>query len=208
MGPRKTVQRVQREVLDWVVGHFPRIGLDQRAEGFVSFFREFVPPAARVLDIGGGWGFYVEPLRRSRDCEVTVLDVVEPRFRKAPVVVYGGDKIPFPDQSFDVSLLVTVLHHVPSPEKLLSEARRVTRRFVIVVEDLYRHALGRIWTSLRDTLYTLEFVGHPHQFRKREDWFRCFAGLGFRVASEREIYTSLLGLRILNGIYVLGVENG
>lgn len=190
------------------MGRFPSLGLDRRAENFVSLFKEFIPSSSRVLDIGGGWGFYEEPLRRSRNCEVTVLDVVEPGFRKVPVVVYEGEKIPFPDQSFDVSLLVTVLHHVPDPEKVLREARRVTRRFVIVVEDLYHTALGRIWTVLRDSFYTLEFVGHPRNFRKKEEWFRCFRNLGFGVESEREVYTSLLGIRILNGIFVLRSKDG
>jgi ubiquinone/menaquinone biosynthesis C-methylase UbiE len=134
---------------------------------------------------------------------VTVLDVVEPRFKKVPVVTYAGDKIPFGDQSFDVSLLITVLRHVASPEKVLAEAKRVTRNLVIVVEDLYRHSLGRIWTILRDTFYTLEFVGHPRQFRTKEEWLRCFRNLGFRVEAVKEIHTSLLGIRILNGIFVL-----
>lgn len=202
------IRKAQRRSLDWLVGHFPGAGLDRRAENFVSLFKEFIPPGAGVLDIGGGWGFYVEPLRRAQNCRVTVLDVVEPAFRKAPVVTYEGEQIPFPDQSFDVSLLVTVLHHVRFPEKVLAEAKRVSRRLVIVVEDLYHHWAGRLWTILRDSFYTLEFVGHPRQFRRKEEWHECFETLGFRIASEKEIYTFLLGIRILNGIFFLSTENG
>lgn len=201
------IRAIQRESLDWVVGHFAQAALERRAENFVSLFGQFVPCRAKVLDIGGGWGFYAEPLRRARDCEVTILDIVEPGFRKAPVTTYAGERIPFPDRSFEVSLLVTVLHHVPVPEKVLAEARRVTRRSVIVVEDLYRHRLGRGWTVLRDTFFTLEWVGHPRQFRKKEEWRRSFEGLGFQVVSEKEVYTSLGGVRILNGIFVLNTNH-
>ena len=207
MSVETQIRTIQRQSLDWIVGRFPKVGLDRRAEGFVSLFGEFIPPRAKVLDIGGSWGFYVEPLRRSRECEVTVLDVVEPKFRKAPVVTYEGNRIPFPDRSFDVSLLVTVLHHVRFPEKVLAEAKRVSRRFVIVVEDLYHHWAGRLWTILRDSFYTLEFVGHPHQFRKRKEWQDCFKGLGFQVTSEKEVYTSLLGIPILNGVFVLNTSH-
>lgn len=189
-----------------MVGKFPGIGLERRAESFVSFFEEFIPRGSQVLDIGGGWGFYAEPLRRARDCRVTVLDVVEPGFRKTPVVVYDGKKFPFPDRSFDVSLLVTMLHHVPDPERVLLEAKRVTRRAVIVVEDLYQTLWGRWWTILRDQIFNLEFVGHPRQFRKKEDWFQCFRRLGFGLQSEKEIRTSLLGMQIRNGIFVLRVS--
>lgn len=202
------IRRAQRRSLDWLVGRFAGSELDRRAESFVSLFQEFIPPSSRVLDIGGGWGFYVEPLERTRNCDVTVLDVVEPAFRKAPVVVYEGETIPFPDRSFEVSLLITVLHHMPNPERVLAEAKRVTRRAVIVVEDLYRTALGRIWTVVRDTLCNLEFVGHPRRFQKREEWLASFRRLGFRVEFEKEVLTSLLGLRILNGIFVLGHAHG
>ena len=207
MSLKVQIRTAQRETLDWLVGHLPHIGLDRRAENFVSIFKEYIPEGAKVLDIGGGWGFYVEPLERARNCKVTVLDVVEPRFRKAPVTTYEGETIPFPDQSFDVSLLITVLHHVRSPERVLAEAKRVTRRAVIIVEDLYRNSMGRIWTILRDSVYTLEFVGHPRNFRTQESWRRCFGSLGFRVDSEKEVYTSLLGVRILNGVFVLGNHN-
>lgn len=202
------IRNLQRHCLDWTVKTFPAIGLDQRAENFVALFNEYVPSGSRVLDIGGGWGFYAEPLERSRQCQVTVLDVVEPPFRKVPVVTYEGDRIPFPDQSFDVSLLITVLHHVPSPEKVLAEAKRVTRGAVIVVEDLYHHWAGRMWTILRDSFYTLEFVGHPRNFRTRNEWHRSFERLGFSVEAEKEVYTRLLGVRILNGIFILQPHNG
>ena len=199
------IRRVQRRSLDWIVKSFPAIGLDRRAEAMVSLIKGFIPSGSRVLDIGGGWGFYVEPLRQARNCDVTVLDVVNPGFRKAPVVLYEGEKVPFPDRSFDISLLVTMLHHVPHPEKVLLEAKRVTRRAVIVVEDLYRTLAGRWWTILRDRIYNLEFVGHPCQFRKKDEWSRCFRDLGFGLQSAEEVDTSLLGMRILNGIFVLGV---
>lgn len=205
MSPGQAIRRFQRRLLDWIVRSFPGIGLDRRAESIVSLIQGFIPTGSRVLDIGGGWGFYVEPLQQARNCDVTVLDVVSPGFRKAPVVLYEGGKMPFPDRSFDVSLLVTMLHHVPHPEKVLLEAKRVTRRTVIVVEDLYRTAAGRWWTILRDQIVNLEFFGHPCQFRKKDEWARCFKELGFGLQSAEEVSTSLLGMKILNGIFVLGV---
>lgn len=204
-----TIRKAQRWCLDRIVKNCPGIGLDRRAEQVVALFDEYIPHASRVLDIGGGWGFYVDPLKRARNCDVTVLDVVEPEFRKAPVVTYEGERIPFPDGSFDISLLITMLHHVESPEKVLSEAKRVTRRFVIVVEDLYRHWAGRLWTVLRDSIYNFEYVGHPQNFRNRKQWVQSFRQLGFGLHAEKEVYTSLLGMRILNGVFVLNThDNG
>ena len=197
----------QRRLLDTVVSHNPKLGLEERAEGFVSMFEDQLPPRSHILDIGGGWGFYAKPLA-SRKHHVTVLDVVKPRFQKAPVVVYQGKRIPFADKSFDVSLFITVLHHISDPVAVIREAHRVTRKTLIVVEDLYHHALGRWWTILRDQMYNFEFFGHPCQFKKAEEWVDLFEGLGFTLIEQKKVYTRLAGLRILNGVFVFQVQDG
>ena len=197
------IRKWQRNLFDYSARNCP--GLDQRAESFVSLFEKHLPEKSRVLDIGGSWGFYAEPLEE-RGHHLTVLDVVRPRFQKAPVVIYSGGRIPFPDKSFDASLFITVLHHIPDPEAVVREARRVTRKTLIVVEDLYHHALGRWWTVLRDKVYNFEFFGHPCQFKKREEWIDFFKQHGFSLLEEKKVYTWLAGLRILNGVFVFQVK--
>jgi ubiquinone/menaquinone biosynthesis C-methylase UbiE len=200
----QAIKNCQRNVLDAVVRHVPSLGLSERAEGFVHAFEAYLPPASRVLDIGGGWGFYHKPLIE-RGHQHTVIDVVKPGFQKAPVVIYDGKRIPFPDKSFDASLLITVLHHIPDPESVIREAKRVTQGRVIVVEDLFRHRLGGWWTCLRDKLYNFEFLGHAGQFKKKEEWVALFQRQGLRLIFEKEMYTWLSGLRILNGVMVFEV---
>lgn len=200
------IRRFQRQVLDGIVSRNPSLGLDQRAEFFTALFENFLPPQSRILDIGGGWGFYGEPLEK-RGHSHTVLEVINPGYQRAPVVIYDPSKpMPFPDKSFDVSLFVTVLHHIPDPQAVLREAKRITRDRIIVVEDLYHHALGRLWTIFRDQLYNCEFYGHPCQFKKKEEWLRIFEALDFGVLNTQEVYTRLAGLKILNGIFVLKAD--
>jgi len=56
---------------------------------------------------------------------------------------------------------------------------------------------------MRDSFYTFEWLGHPRQFRKKAEWLTLFNRLGFHLQAQEEVYTSLLGIRILNGIFVL-----
>ncbi len=198
------VRKWQRSALDFLVRHHPALGLEDRAEKFVRLFEADLPGNCRILDIGGGWGFYHEPLR-TRGHQHVVLDVIKPGLQKCPVVIYDGSRIPFPDRSFDVSLFVTVLHHIPDPEAVIREALRVTRGRVIVVEDLYRHRLGRWWTVLRDQIYNMEFFGHPKNFRTAEEWAKTFEKFGAVKVREKQIHTWLSGLRILNGVFVFDV---
>ncbi len=199
---KNNLQAFQRQILDGIVRHFAHGALEVRAEKIVQLFEKQIPRGSRILDLGGGWGFYAEPLKK-RGHEHLVLDVVNPGYQKGPVVLYDGFKIPFPDQSFDVTILVTMLHHVPDPQALFKEVRRVTRQKVVVVEDLYRHAAGRFWTICRDRILNVEFMSHPHQFRKDGEWREFFKIAGFEVSSFKSFYTWLSGFRILNGVYVL-----
>lgn len=198
----KKLQVFQRRVLDGIVRHFAHTALESRAEKIVQLFENQVPEGSRILDLGGGWGFYAAPLKK-RGHESLVLDVVTPGYQKAPVMLYDGSRIPFPDQSFDQTILMTMLHHVPDPEALLKEVWRVTKHKVVVVEDLYCHGLGRFWTICRDRILNVEFTAHPHQFRKDDEWREFFKAAGFAVDFFKSFYTWVAGCRILNGMYVL-----
>jgi ubiquinone/menaquinone biosynthesis C-methylase UbiE len=199
------IRKGQRYLFDSIVRRCPNLGLDRRAEKFVTLFEHYLPRKSFILDIGGSWGFYAEPLALCGH-HVTILDVVKPQFQKAPVVIYRGNHIPFRDKRFDASLLITVLHHMADPEAVIREAQRVTRKTVIVIEDLYHHALGRWWTVLRDRIYNFEFFGHPCRFKKAEEWVALFERLGFSLVEEKQMYTWLARLRILNGLFVFQVK--
>jgi len=199
------IRKWQRKLQDAFVLLCPA-QLEERAAKFAALFEPYLPRESTILDIGGGWGFYAEPLAKAGH-RVTVLDVVKPGFQKAPVVIYEGKTIPFPDKSFDASILVTVLHHMSHVESVIQEARRVTRKNLIVVEDLYHHKLGRWWTELRDRLYNFEFWGHPCQFKTREEWISLFGKYGFSLVEQKNVYTWLAGMRILNGFFIFQLED-
>lgn len=194
----------QRRVQDRVVRSYPQHKLESRAEYFTSLFADHLEPASRVLDIGGGWGFYAAPLEK-RGHDLTVLDVVKPGFQRAPVIIYDGGKMPFEDKSFDASILVTMLHHTPDPVSILKEALRVTRKKIIVIEDVYNHSIGKFWTILRDQFYNVEYFGHPCQFKRSCEWVDLFKGLGLTLEEEKQVRTRISGLSILNAVFILNV---
>ncbi len=202
---KQVIQDYQRRFLDFIVREYASADLEKRAEFFTGCFEKDLPPKSTILDIGGGWGFYHKPLQ-DRGHAHAVIDVVNPGFQKCPVTVYDGDRIPFSDKSFDVSLLITVLHHIPDPEHVILEAKRVTRKRLIVVEDLFHHPLGKIWTSFRDQLYNFEFFGHAGQFRSKPEWIEIFERCGFSLVREEERMTWLAGMRILNGVFVFELK--
>lgn len=140
-----------------------------------------------ILDIGSGYGTVTHVLR-SNGFFVTAADVedqsISPDLKP---LIYDGITIPFPSESFDVSLLLTVLHHTPDPELVLSEAARVGRQ-VLVIEDVYRNRLQKYLTWFTDSLLNFEFKGHPHTNKSRTGWSKACEKLGLSfevVRSDR-----------------------
>lgn len=102
-----------------------------------------VAPGVRVLDLGTGPGF-VASAALARGASVRAADQSEEMVRIAgrsgiDAVVAGADDLPFPAARFDAVVAGYLLNHVPSPERVVSEAGRVLTaggRFATTVWDL------------------------------------------------------------------------
>jgi SAM-dependent methyltransferase len=96
----------------------------------LAAFREIAP--RRVLEVGGGQGFFAVRLREELGCEVVGLDVSERMVelqRERGIDARAGDvqELPFPEASFDAVSAQYMLYHVPDLERGLSEIARVLR---------------------------------------------------------------------------------
>lgn len=88
-----------------------------------------------MLDVGCGSGRWSRYLA-DRCAHIDALDPSDAVLKAAvvhqdiPHIRWSrarAEALPFPDRSFDMVLLVGVLHHLPEPQKALAEARRVLR---------------------------------------------------------------------------------
>ena len=189
--------RLPAPVRDWMFARQQR-----RADELLDVFAQHLRPSERVLDIGSGEGLLADALLR-RKADVSLVDVVDKAMlpHVAPVI-YDGVTLPWSDDTFDVALLITVLHHIPQPEQTLREAKRVARR-VIVIEDVFRTPLEKQFTMLADSWVNWEWRGHPHSNRSDAEWRTTFASLGLCVAAHDEQVHWLWPWRFRHGTYVL-----
>lgn len=106
-------------------------------------------PRGAVLEIGAAGGFQAALLAGHFD-RVAAIDLPQsiPAGGTAfPVQPYDGQRLPFPDRSFDVVFSSNVLEHIPHVEAFQAEIRRVLKpggRAVHVLPS----ASWRFWTTL------------------------------------------------------------
>jgi ubiquinone/menaquinone biosynthesis C-methylase UbiE len=109
-----------------------------------------------ALDVGAGTGLLAERLHDSGLAVVALdpfpemLGQLQRRQPDIETVVAHGDDIPFPDDAFDLTYSVAVMHHIAEPglvARTLGEMVRVTRPGGrILVWD--HNPLNRYWTLL------------------------------------------------------------
>jgi ubiquinone/menaquinone biosynthesis C-methylase UbiE len=114
-------------------------------------FTASLPPAARILEIAPGPGYFAVELARL-GFEVTGLDISHSfveiasayaRREAVPVDFRQGDvaALPFPAASFDVIVCQAAFKNFREPVKALNEMRRVLRPGgVAVIQDMSRNA--------------------------------------------------------------------
>ncbi len=158
---------------------------DKRVLEIVRKISPYLTIKDRILDIGSGscWVCYV---LQQKGFSVTALDIKN-KSRVSPIspIIYDGKKLPFPDNSFDISLLITVLHHTQDPVAILKEAKRVSKK-IIVMEDLYEGTFQKYATFLMDSIYNLEFFNHPHSNMTETQWKKIFTELDLHLIDEQK----------------------
>lgn len=95
----------------------------------------------RVLDVGCGTGttdrFLVGVAGSLVGVDVSheMLEIARKEVPGVEYELYDGEKLPYPDGSFDVVLAICVLHHVPPPRRreFVAELHRATRDGGLVV---------------------------------------------------------------------------
>lgn len=134
--------------------------------------RHGVPAGGRVLDVGAGYGFFLEVLEKAgyeaHGMEVSTHAVEQARRRtRAPLVEQGAEEpFPYPDGHFDAITLWDVIEHLDRYDAALASCRRCLKPggklFVITLNahSLARPLLGRRWAWYQDPT-------HIHMFTPR-----------------------------------------
>ena len=149
---------------------------------------QLLPERARVLDVGCGDGLLSSLVMAQRkDVEISGIDVLVREGTKIPVTGFDGMRIPFPDKSFDAVMFVDVLHHTDDPMILLSEAKRVASK-AIVIKDHRRNGV-----LAGPTLRFMDWVSNaphgvvlPYNYWPHEKWRQAFAAMKLDVAVWKE----------------------
>ncbi len=162
--------------------------LRRRARVLSALLTNLVPAGAVLLDVGCGDG-RISHLIAQMNLTVLVrgLEVVPRPSCLIECAGFDGVSIPFPDDSVDVCLFVDVLHHTTHIAGLLSEARRVSRRFILIKDHFCEGKFDRAVLSFMDWVGNCGYgVKLPYNYQSKVQWHQILTGSGLRFVSLNE----------------------
>ena len=71
-------------------------------------------------------------------------------------IIYNGRKIPLKDHSIDLVIVAFVLHHVNHQLELLKEIFRVSKKYVLIIEDTPSNSLQKVFNKFRISQYKIQ----------------------------------------------------
>jgi SAM-dependent methyltransferase len=151
----------------------------RRVRVLSELFLKLLPENAGILDVGCGDGSIDSVIKSRRpDISIRGADTLLRSHTQIPVDLLDGKKLPFANESFDVVLLVDVLHHSEDPMELLTEVARVTRGTVLLKDHLCEGS----WD--RHVLEFMDWVGNARHgvpllsnYWSRQQWEEALSKL-------------------------------
>lgn len=120
--------KIARDLMDVV--------MNIRAQWIKKGFIVELTAAQSLLDVGSGTGHFGALLRSTTRLAVSELDICDFSTTGNSPAIFDGKSIPAKDQSFDLVSLIAVLQYCKEAEQLLSEAARVARSKVLIMQTV------------------------------------------------------------------------
>ncbi|TMC13728.1 MAG: class I SAM-dependent methyltransferase [Chloroflexi bacterium] len=166
-------------------------------------------PVSRVLDVGAGDGWFAMSVESMGICDtVTAIDVM-PRPRAYHLVkVYDGQRLPYPDNTFDLVYAVDVVHHADDPPKLLAEMARCTGHYLLLKDHTWRTRMGWLALAAMDEVGNRRFgVPSIYNYQHRWEWDAILQKAGLKRTENIHplaCHARLLG-RLTNSLQFLAL---
>ena len=176
--------------------------MERRARQLMEQVGAWLPTHGPVLDLGSGTGHFSAQLERELGLEVVTADVSDLHVVGRPPVLIADGVLPFEEGTFSAALLLFMLAYPNNPAGVLSEAARVTRGPIILVQSVHSGRVGYAWLRLREFLWTIvafhvskvlgyvppdaTFSMNTRRFYTARELQRDVMAAGLRVRSRQE----------------------
>lgn len=168
-------KRTKRKYLKYVLSNLTP---NTRSKLVVRTFQKLISPTDNLLDIGCGNGRITAYIIKNTQANFVGCDILDYTTHDIPFKLMKKQNIlPFLDKTFNISLIIDVLHHVNyvDQKKLIMEALRVSP--VALIFETRPTKLGRLCDYLLSKCY-IPPLKALFTFRGDNNWKKLFRKMG------------------------------
>ncbi len=154
----------------------------RRTEVLSSLVSSILPSDSTVLDIGCGDGTIDKKILGLKPgLNITGIDVLKRKQTYIPVIIFDGKNIPTKDNEFDSVLILDTLHHTSNPTGLIKEAKRVTKKYIIIKDHFSYGKLSYYILRFMDWIGNeAHNVNLPYNYLTPGQWDKIYKDFGLK----------------------------
>lgn len=141
-----------------------------------------------ILDIGCNDGRVGDMMMKSNpSLSVKGIDIQNNNGCLIEKTLYDGEKIPYPDNSFDIVMANDMLHHTTDIPKILKEMKRVSRKYIIIKDVVIYSKLSHLMISFADYISNVRYgIPCTYNFPDWQTWNKYFSDLDLNIIEKPE----------------------
>lgn len=154
----------------------------------VKFLSPYIKSSKKVLDLGASCGRLANEISKKLPyINFVGIDThVQPK-TFIPIKKYDGKRIPFPDNSFDCVMIIDVLHHDKNPKIILKEARRVSKKYVLVKDHFWNNKTDFLLLKYVDYIGNKPYgVALPYNFLRIIEWENLIEEANLKISKSQK----------------------
>lgn len=160
-----------------------KIGFPLRWKYLVERLSPYLKDSKKVLDLGSSDGRLASRLlEKLPHLDIIGADVwVQPK-TCIPIIQYDGRRLPFPDNSFDLVMMIDVLHHDEQPERIVKEAKRVSKKLILIKDHYWNNKLDILLLRWADYCGNKPYgVELPYTYLDIAEWRGLFKKFNLKI---------------------------
>jgi SAM-dependent methyltransferase len=140
-----------------------------------------------VLDVGTSCGRLAKNIKIKLDIKFVGVDThIQPK-TFVPIIIGDGKKLPFKENSFDCVMIIDVLHHDNNPQKIIEEAKRVSKNYILIKDHYWDTKMDLALLRCIDYICNRPYgVNLPYSFFDTLSWVDLIKNNGLAIAKAQK----------------------
>lgn len=166
------IQKSTRALYNNVAEHYA-VTRNSSRENVKKLLEKYVPKNSELLDVGSAHGNLIYDIPDNVkytgiDVSDALIGIAKKNFPQKKFYLYDGEHLPFEKNTFETTVMIATLHHIPGEEKrkkLLKELLRVLKKEGKVIITVWK-----LW-EIHFFVYLLKNIFNKIIGKSKIDWF-------------------------------------